>query len=436
MKTMKNTPNTKHTSMEKYNIDKNYKIIFKTPDDGCAYFFGYYDKSPVNKDNDKLLAHRTSFDGRDVGDGDIAEIGYFNLDDKKNEFIKIDETLAWNWQQGSQLQWLGPDFNTKIIYNSIKDNKFVSLIYDINKKTKDLIPFPVYAVHPKGKEALGVNYERLYWCRPGYNYKNIIKKEWNVPIHPDDGIFLIDLETKEIRLTIKTKEIANSPHNEEILNSNNWLEHIMYNPSGNRLMFLHRWNKGSIDKSRLFTSNPDGNDIYMFPDNKFYSHYCWKNNSALTIWTNSNILNNLFSKTSTKSNIDNLFNKIYLIIKKIIPKKIKRSINPGSTLVNFEDKTNKSTTVDKKNIISKNGHQTWIDDNNLLFDSYQDSNNFRYLKIYNQPKQSIKTIGRFYSNYNDATYRCDLHPRLNNDKTMIIIDSAHHEKRKILIIKI
>ena len=31
------------------------EIIYKTPSDK-HYFFGYYDKSPLNKDNSKILA--------------------------------------------------------------------------------------------------------------------------------------------------------------------------------------------------------------------------------------------------------------------------------------------------------------------------------------------------------------------------------------------
>jgi len=82
--------------MSGYELYNNFKIYFETPDDGFSYFFGYYDKSPLNKSNTKLLAHRVSFDGRDVRDGDVAEVGYFDLATK--DFHKIDETLAWNWQ--------------------------------------------------------------------------------------------------------------------------------------------------------------------------------------------------------------------------------------------------------------------------------------------------------------------------------------------------
>jgi len=110
-----------------YKLYSPFTTHYQTPSDGYSYFFGYYDKSPLNINCDKLLCHRVNFDGRDVNDDDIAEIGYIDLE--SGEFVLLDETLAWNWQQGSQLQWLPSKNNNSIIYNSIKDNKFVSIIF-------------------------------------------------------------------------------------------------------------------------------------------------------------------------------------------------------------------------------------------------------------------------------------------------------------------
>lgn len=122
-----------------FKLFNNYKVAFETPDDGYSYFFGYYDKSPLNKNNTKLLAHRIAFDGSDVKDGDIAEVGYFDIE--THEFNKVDETLAWNWQQGSQLQWLPPSYKDEIIYNNVLNNKFISIIYNIFTKKKELYHF-------------------------------------------------------------------------------------------------------------------------------------------------------------------------------------------------------------------------------------------------------------------------------------------------------
>ncbi len=86
-------------------LNKNLK--FKTPNDG-HYFFGYYDKSPFDFNNQKLLAMKVRFMGRMPDKEDVLEIGCFDWQNNNN-FIKLAETKTWNWQQGCMLQWVGPD---------------------------------------------------------------------------------------------------------------------------------------------------------------------------------------------------------------------------------------------------------------------------------------------------------------------------------------
>ena len=419
-----------------YKLYNNFKIFFETPDDGYSYFFGYYDKSPLNKSNTKLLAHRVSFDGRDVRDGDVAEVGYFDILTK--EFHKIDETLAWNWQQGCQLQWMPPAFEDEVIYNSIQDEKFVSIRCNIRTKEKRIIPFPIYAIHPNGKEALAVNYERHYWCRPGYNYQNIKNSKWDVPIHPDDGIFRVNLETGDVKLIIRTQDIVNMAPNEKMVCSNNWLEHMMYSPHGDRFLFFHRWHTNGVDKSRFFTSGNGGEDIVMYPDCGFYSHYAWSDEKNLIVWTheplsskidNKNIISNLQNQPVAK-----LLKPLYRIFKPLIPEKIKNKIVCESKLILFQDITLRYKVLGDSDLRG-NGHTTVVEANILLLnDSYQDVNSYRHLFFYDLDKNKKIAVGKFYSQYNDCAYRCDLHPRQGIDNDLIIIDSAHAEKRKVLVI--
>ncbi|MBW1668515.1 MAG: hypothetical protein JRJ66_10765 [Deltaproteobacteria bacterium] len=428
--------------MSGYELYNNFKIYFETPDDGFSYFFGYYDKSPLNKSNTKLLAHRVSFDGREVRDGDVAEVGYFDLATKN--FHKVDETLAWNWQQGSQLQWMPPDFESEIIYNSIKKGRFVSIRFNIFTEKKRIIPFPIYVIHPNGKEALGVNYERLYWCRPGYNYQNVKNSKWNVPIHPEDGIFKVNLETGDVKLIIRTQDVVNMSPNEEILSSNNWLEHMMYNPSGDRFMFFHRWHKDNIDHTRLFTANSmDGGEPFMFPDTRFYSHAAWKNDKELTIWAIEPPKRNEISMVESlaliarKNNcIKKCLKPFYLLIKPLLPRKTAERISPQSKLLTYYDQTCNYYII-ANGVLSGNGHITWSkrNVNVILYDTYQDEKKYRSLRLFDIKNKHNRKIGQFFSQYNECGYRADLHPRFDYSEDFIIIDSAHLKKRKVLIIK-
>jgi len=425
--------------LKKFNLDHNFEIFFETPDDNHSYFFGYYDKSPLDINNSKLLVHRASFDGRKVADGDLVQVGYFDL--KINKYIKIDETLAWNWQQGSNLQWLPPDYSNKVIYNNIHKDKFISIIYDINSKKKKIIPFPIYSVHPNGKEALGINYERLYWCREGYNYQNIKANKWNVPYHKEDGISKIDLITGKTNLIISTNLICKIKKFDDIENKNNWLEHIMYNPSGNRFIFFHRWGNEDKVKSRVFSANKNGKDLYLYPDVFFYSHYSWISDNLLSIWTLLKNETNSLSKKTFKivyknKILKNILKFVYNKISNLLSLNLKLKLHPQAKLHIFKDKSNKPIIIDNE-ILFTNGHQTWFNDKKrVLIDSYEDKHSYRHLIIYDSGNNNYQKIGTFYSMYNESEFRCDLHPRLSKDNKFIVIDSAHRKKRKILVIKI
>ena len=428
---------------ESYELYNNYKISFETPDDGYSYFFGYYDKSPLNRGNTRLLAHRVSFDGRDVEDGDMAEIGYFDIATK--EFIKLDETLAWNWQQGSQLQWLSPKYDEQIIYNNILDEKFVSFIHNIKTKEKRVIPFPVYVVHPNGKEALGINYERHYWCRSGYNYQNIKNKKWDKPYHEEDGIYKINLETGEVNLLVKITDIVKNQKLAEFDICNNWLEHMMYNPSGDRFMFVHRWHENGVDHTRLYTSNSYvGSELFFYPDNWFYSHAYWKNDKELTIWSmepkeknheqkNKNIIQTIKSNNFLKTMLRPLYRSI---LKPWLTQKFIDKMSTSSKLINYIDQTDRYEIIGA-GILSQNGHNSWKKDENIILnDSYDDEKGYRHLELFDVQESNLIKVGKFYSTYNSCGCRADLHPRFSLDEKYIVIDSAHNDKRKIFVIEI
>ncbi len=102
---------------------------------------------------------------------DRVQIGYWSLEEGK--FYPVAETRAYNWQQGAQLQWLPPDYSTRIVFNDREGDRFVSRIVNIEDGTSRALPFPIYTVHPAGTSAVCVNCERSYFRRPGYNYQGV-----------------------------------------------------------------------------------------------------------------------------------------------------------------------------------------------------------------------------------------------------------------------
>ena len=282
-----------------------------------------------------------------------------------------------------------------------------------------------------------VNYERHFWC-PGYNYQNIKNKKLDVPYHIDDGIFKINLKTGESKTIVKLKDIIFKNKLNKIDSSNHWLEHIMYNPKGDRFSFFHRWEGKNDHGSRVYLADStDGANKSMLPDTGFYSHYYWKDSNNFSIWTyhpdrcrktkNENKIKKLDFIKILKKNTLNL-------IKSYIPDKILTVIKNNAKLIIFSDYDLNFKVIDQESL-HVNGHQSWFKDSEkVLNDSYQDEDGFRHISIVDTINLSCEKVGKFFSLYNNNVFRCDLHPRLSSDNRLIIIDTAHESKRMMIVI--
>lgn len=418
-----------------YELAPGVKILFQTTGP-YSHFFGYYDKSPLDFDGKRLLCHRVGFDGRDVGPDDQAVIGYWEIETGK--FTDIGVTPAFNWQQGAMLQWLPPDYSTRIIYNNRGPDGFMSTIVDMETGRKRDLPCPVYAVHPSGGFALCANFERLYFCRPGYNYQGVVKPEWDCPIHEGDGIFSLDLKTGDRKLIIRTRDICNIAPLPEFDRVYNWLEHMMWNPSGSRFAFLHRWETGDGGhKTRLYTANAEGGDIFAFPDSGFYSHMGWRNDEEFTIWAlkPSAMLRAHEAATHGQSKIfPHLLTLYRKLVKPILKDKIHRKAVNGS-FFHVWDKTARIEVLGPA-VLSENGHNTWTDDGRyMLTDTYPDpSTGIQNLYLYDSENNFLHSLGSFYSPYYGGGYRCDLHPRFGTSCDRIVIDTLCLKETRMVCI--
>ena len=162
------------------------------------YFFGYYDKSPWDVTDRYVLCMRADDTWSDVSpkkSADILLIDTSRSEKDPSRVKKIAETRAWNVQQSCMLQWLGPDFKNRIIYNDFRDGKYCSVIKDLQNNTERILQKPVYTVSADGKTALTLDFSRLYNLRPGYGYYNMPESTKDVPLPDTTAIWKIDIET-------------------------------------------------------------------------------------------------------------------------------------------------------------------------------------------------------------------------------------------------
>ena len=163
---------TMYAISPKIKSDGNINRI--SPDDvNHEYFFGYYDKSPWDITDRYMLCMKANDTWSDVSPKAEAEILLIDTAKDENDPIRVKKlavTRAWNVQQSCMLQWLGPDFSSRILYNDFRDGAYCSVILELATMKETVIGTPVYTVSADGKTALTLDFSRLYNLRPGYGY--------------------------------------------------------------------------------------------------------------------------------------------------------------------------------------------------------------------------------------------------------------------------
>ncbi|MCF3934713.1 hypothetical protein L1787_15025 [Acuticoccus sp. M5D2P5] len=397
-----------------------------------SHFFGYYNKSPWDASGRSLLAHRTPLQRGALTGDDVAEIGIFDLSGD-GAFTPLDETRAWNWQMGAQLQWLGPR-NRRIVFNTRCDAApdpafgapYRAKILDLDTGEARLLSLPIYVAFPDGRGALAVNYRRLAHTHPTIGYFCGPTVE-TPPLCPDDdGIYRMDLDEDRFEPIISFRQLAHIEPRPSMADSVHWISHVEVNPSSTRFLFLHRWTRRVEDETcflhRLFTCNVDGSDLRLLEcsdhplpqlEDSFdpsavglfdyeksehqISHPIWKDDDELIVWSphDGTIGYHLYNDRD----------------------RTVRRIGPG--------------------VLDENGHMSYAPDGRwLLSDTYPDpGTGDRELFLWDDAARRKLRLGTFRTDPTLAKIdRCDLHPRWNRSGNQICIDSVHDGERAMYVI--
>lgn len=375
------------------------------------HWFAYYDKIECDPANRYVLSMKTPFEHRSPVADDVIEIGMVDLQDN-HKWIKLGESRAWGWQQGCQLQFV-PGSNEKIVWNDKEDNRFVCHILNIKTREKRTIPWAIYALSPDGKWAITTDYRRVNDTRPGYGYAGIPDPYANKLAPDSSGIWKIDMETGEAKLIISIAQIAamQNPYDTETKDAKHWFNHLLVNPDGTRFIFLHRWRYPDKERTakyeevggwgtRMLTAAADGSDIRIIDPYNYTSHFIWRDPQHILAWTN-------------------------------IPGR-------GDGFFLFEDSNIENIEQIGKDVMTRNGHCTYMQGNEwILNDTYPDNNRMQSVYFYHVPTGKRIPLGDFYSPEEyKGEWRCDTHPRSTIDGQFVIVDSPNWEGRQLYIMDV
>lgn len=363
------------------------------------HFFGYYDITPWDRSGRYLLANEIGFVDRQPKPGEALTVGMVDL--KTKSYRAFDTTPAWCWQMGTRLQWLGSAPDREVVYNSVKDDRYIAVIRDVHTGKARTLPRPIYALSPDGAQAVTLDFERLNRLRPGYGYCALPERNADNPAPEDMGVYHMNMTTGANKLIIPISWAAqNQPDERFKPGKHHWFNHLLFNPSGTRFLFLHRWQKdGGGWWTRMYAAKADGSERQMVFDDGMVSHFDWQDDDSVLAWANTKERGQFFYVAHLR--------------------------------------TGERTVVGEK-ILVKDGHCSYSPNRKwILNDTYPDRDRLQWLMLYDPFSSRRIELGQFYLDPKiTGPYRCDLHPRWNRDGTQVCIDSAHEGHRQIYVVDV
>lgn len=421
------------------------------------HMFGFHDLLISNKADTKYLCLEVETINRPPLPDEMFGVGYV----ENGQFVKVGETTALNYPQGARQQWVG-DTNLFTVNNRVGD-KWAADLYDAD--TNNLIerlPATAHMLTKDGRYALGLDYARLHRLG-GYGYTGIEDKGANNPFPADSGITIMDMKTKEVKLLVSVKQVAECGVSNLSGKTHHYLTHLCINPSSKRVAFLHRYfmpDGGQM--TRLMTVGVDGGDLRCIGQG-FLSHYDWKDDSHIYIFGRTG------SSVDTLRNNPIMSNPIVKYSLRYAKKMVKSVIGKNKGLVGgmsflmIEDSSEATVEAFAKDIIPVDGHpmtnpvyRDWC-----ICDNYPDEEGIRDLFLYCFSKDIRINLGKFKRLFEDpdmtlkkyyfkgvnksilksiseeqlsftrSGLHCDLHPRWSANGNWAVFDSIHEGMRQV-----
>jgi hypothetical protein len=371
--------------------NENYKNIVLN--DFKNTFFGYYDKTPFNPVDDRLMVFHANNQKPWKKPNSKVSASIILYDLEKKEIIKeISRSNAWNWQQGCRLFWLN---ESEIIYNKFNpENKlYYSETYNISSGKYKKHPLPIQDSY-KDKYFISLSYEALNKTRPDYGYRNIYTKRLDLF---SQKLIHYDLIRKEIKILCSVNDVLKMTSYYSGTQPVTFprFNHVSISPDGRSFVFLFRFYHKYNLKHNLFLYDLNSNKYKSLIEDQMISHYSWLDNDNILLW----------GEISGKGD--------YYIL----------NVSEG-----------RLKCIDT---CLSDGHPVSLDETYFITDTYPDINRLRKLLKINLHSGKKEILGEFFEPVKFiGETRCDLHPHPSPDKLKIHLDSLENGFRILKIINL
>lgn len=355
-------------------------------------FFGFHDKSPWSEDGNLLIGH--TFTGR--GDEEIwkdgrpVDISVF-YGTNWQEQMRITRTRAWNWQQGSQLQWFGD--GCSIIFNDFREGACVAVSVDVESQKERVFEYPIAAVAPSGERYASVCFKTFGRALPSYGYTF----EGNGAISTVAPCELIIKEidsAKEVVIRLTDLDSHLDPCTDS--EGTDFFSHCLFSPDGDKLLFLRRQSLPNRRlRSEMFIVDLESSEIRRVAFNNMVSHYTWLGNDKI------------FAYANTENGGDGFF---------------VADIH-GDVVENWTSKFNNS---------DGHPHATPSGDR-IVSDMYADRSRYQRLFYWKKSSSEASVIAKLRSPMRFwGPCRVDLHPRIRSDGRYVSFDASYSGVRSLV----
>ncbi len=358
------------------------------------HLVGYYDNCPWDATDSHLVCLRAPFADRHPAVNDPAQV--LIVDTRNGRSAVLAETRAWNLQLGCRSQWLGPDYESRVLYNDYRQGRFVSVVRFVAGGQERVFPEAVWDVSPDGTWAIGVDFERIHRFRPGYGYCSGAAVHGEA-LPADDGLRRLSLTDGASRLLFSVREIA--VESGDILHdvSDGRVKHVMIDPTGQMFMFVYRRRVRGLEVSSLFYSDIAGGRLHCLMTSRCVSHATWESSERILVWADRPPLGQHF----------------YLI-----------------------DCASGEAVTLGENLLREDGHPTYSPCRRyILLDTYADLMRRRTLYVCDTATGSAIRLYRSYTppRFSGET-RCDLHPRWSRDGRKVCFDGCFEGTRQVYML--
>ena len=421
-------------------IDKSrYKEIILHCDQNYSYFFGYYDRTPWSLGGDKILTHRTTSKKTYIEQGDLLELGYFEVIGDFPSYNVISKLNVCNWQQGSMPAWIKSRYSVSdhVIFNDLVGDVYAAQIMTTEGELIRSFDYPLSDLSYDGSFYLSISSSRLYFTRRAYSYEGEHDNRWNDDVVENDGLRIVEIESGKSDFLVKTKDLVDDLV-ESMTEAKHWIDHPLFSPDSKNILFYHRWltKKGTFF-TRLYSYNIQNKSFFLYPDSGMYSHATWQDNDCFLVFGRGKSSDPRLKKDAgyIYKGLLNIGLFGYKFLKNLsYIKKFRKKVLKDNYLL-FRLKEENPRVIDTSPFLNLDGHPSFCPANKEVFitDTYPDSEDMRALYTKNISSGEVALVGNFPvpAGHNDSSPdRCDLHPRWDRSGRYISIDSMHDGIRK------